>query len=214
MAIALIALGLGSTALAAASSTGQACAKQCFVDVRAERFKAVGAGASGSTLTMTVGATVRWRLRDSAAHSVVAGSGLFRFGSFAEETDLSFVLAPSAGRYDYRETVGGAGKGTLLVLPRFQPLPNGAFEVTWGAPGEAPPDRVHQVRWLLVQGAQVIRQGTWYRAGTARSKVLQPQQRARSAASLAAGRSLCVEVRTARGAPRRWSDWANACVVV
>lgn len=163
---------------------------------------------------MTVGAKVRWRLKDSAAHSVVADSGLFRFGSFPEQTDLSYVLAPSAGRYDYRDTVGAAGKGTLLVLPRFDRLPNGGFEVTWGAPGEAPPDRVHQVRWLLVQGAEVLGQGTWYRAGAARSRIFRARERLKATAALRAGRSLCVEVRTARGAPRRWSDWANACVVV
>lgn len=213
MTVALTALCVGTTGLAAASPTSQECKKQCFVDVSADRFKAVGGGASGSTLTMTVGATVRWRLRDSTAHSVVATRGLFRFGSFADEIDLSYVLAPSAGRYDYRDTVGAAGKGTLLVVPRFERLPNGALEVTWGAPGEAPPDRVHQVRWLLIQGAEVLREGTWYRAGTARSKVFQPQKRSNSA-SVGAGRSLCVEVRTARGAPRRWSDWANACVLV
>ena len=210
----LAAFAVGSTALAAAAAPGEACRKQCFVDVGADRFKAVGAGASGSTLTMTVGAKVRWRFKDAAAHTVVEDSGLFRFGSFADETDLSFVLAPSAGRYDYHDTVGTAGKGTLLVLPRFDRLPDGAFEVTWGAPGAAPADRVHQVRWLLVQGAEVLEQGTWHRAGTARSRIFQPQERLKSTAALRAGRSLCVEVRTARGAPRRWSDWANACVVV
>lgn len=210
----MAAIAAGSTALAGASTAGQVCEKQCFVDVTAGRFKPVGAGASGTTMTMTVGATVRWRLRDSAAHSVVASSGLFRFGRFADETDLSFVLAPSAGRYDYRDTVGRAGKGTLLVLPRFERRAEGGFEVTWAAPGEAPADRVHQVRWVLLQGAEVLAKGTWYQAGKARSRVFRPQERLKSAAALRAGRSLCVEVRTARGAPRQWSDWANACVVV
>jgi plastocyanin len=210
----LAALAVGSTAVAASTASAPSCQQRCFVDVSADRFKPVGAGASGATLTMTVGATVRWRLKGSSAHSVVADSGLFRFGSFADEKDLSFVLAPSAGRYDYRDTVGGAGAGTLLVLPRFTRLPDGALQVTWGAPGDVPADRVHQVRWLLVQGAEVLQQGTWYRADAVGSRVLRPQARLKSAAALRAGRSLCVEVRTARGEPRRWSDWANACAAV
>jgi hypothetical protein len=143
---------------------------------------------------------------------VVSTSGLFRFGSFADETDLSYVLAPSAGRYAYRDTIGGAGRGSLVVLPRFARLPDGAYEVTWGARGQVPPDRVHHVRWLLVQGPDVVETGTWQQAGTARSRIVRLEQRLKSTAALSAGRSLCVEVRTARGEPRRWSDWANACL--
>ena len=210
----LVALAAASGALAGPTATTASCKKQCFVDVTADRFKAVGAGASGSALTMTAGATVRWRLKDDGAHSVVAAGGLFRFGTFLRGTDLSFTLTPSAGRYDYRDRAGGAGRGTLVVLPRFDRQPDGSYTVTWTAPGAAPPDRVHHVRWLLIQGADVVEQGTWQLAGRAGSRVFHRNDRLKSAAALTAGRSLCVEVRTARGTPRRWSDWANACVVV
>lgn len=210
----MAALAAAAAAFGGASAKSTSCAKLCFVDVTASRFKAVGAGASGATLTMTVGANVRWRLKGGGEHSVVSSTGLFRFGTFAGETDLTFSLIPSAGRYDYRDTVGGAGQGTLLVLPRFERRPDGSYVVSWSAPGQMPSDRVHDVRWLLLSGADVVEQGTWYTAGTAGSRVVRRNDRLKSAAAVSAGRSLCVEVRTARGTPRRWSDWSNACTVL
>lgn len=198
-------------AVSAAFGGATACQKQCFVEIEPTRFKAVGAGASGSTLTLYVGANVKWRMRGSTAHSVVSSAGLFTFGAVGGTLDLSFTITPSAGSYDYRDTVGGAGRGLLVVLPRFTRL-GGAYAVTWAAPGEVPPDRVHDVRWLVVQGAEVVGSGTWQSAGTAGFRVFRRNERLKSALALAHGRSLCVEVRTGRGAPRRWSDWANACI--
>ena len=207
-ALAVLCGGIAGAAGAAVDTSS--CKKQCFVDVEANRFKAVGAGASGTTLTLTTGAAVTWRLRDTAEHTVLATTGIFKFGRFPGGTDLSFSMSPSAGRYDYRDTAGGAGTGTLVVLPRFDRLPDGGYEVVWSAPGQAPADRVHDVRWLLIQGADMVDSGSWHKGGRAGSRIVRPN-RQKSTSTLRTERSLCVEVRTARGEPRRWSDWANAC---
>jgi hypothetical protein len=194
-----------------ATAPGVVCRSACFVNVEPGRFKAVGAGASGSTLTMRVGAHVKWRMPAGALHSVVAAGGVFDFGVGAVP-DTSFALTPSAGRYDYRDTLGGAGAGTLVVQPRFKLLPTGEYEVAWGPGGAAPPDRVHGVRWFVVRGADIEAAGSWGGVVREGARTFARTERLTTATKLGAGRSFCVEVRTGRGTPTRWSGWASSCV--
>lgn len=208
---ALTALAVAVPALARGGTPGGVCRSQCFVEIEAGRFKAVGAGADGSTLTLRVGASVEWRIKDAAAHSVVASN--FDFGVDGVPA-TSFTMRPSAGRYDYRDTLGGAGKGALVVQPRFKRLAGGAFQVTWGPDATAPPDRVHAVRWFLVRGAEIEASGTWAATTHEGFRTFTRTERLASAVRLAKGRSFCVEVRTGRGTPTRWSGWANSCVAL
>jgi hypothetical protein len=192
---------LGALAVAVPALGGVApgvqCRSTCFVEVESGRFKAVGAGAEGSTLTLRVGARVTWRLVDRARHSVVASNFDFLPG------DARYSMRPSAGRYDYRDTLGGAGAGTLVVHPRFVSLGGGTYEVTWGPDPIPPPDRVHSVRWFLIRGAEIVDDGTW---------ATETHESSRTFRGPANGSSFCVEVRTGRGSPTHWSGWANACI--
>jgi hypothetical protein len=204
-AVALPALAHGAAAPSAA------CRSTCFVNVEPGRFKAAGAGAQGSTLTMLVGARVKWRVPAGASHSVVAANGVFDFGVGAAP-DTSFSLVPSAGRYEYRDTLGGAGLGTLVVQPRFKRRSGGEYLVSWGPDTAPPPDRVHAVRWFVIRGADIEASGSWGGAVHEGSRTFTRTERLTAATRLEKGRSFCVEVRTGRGTPTRWSGWANSCV--
>ena len=205
-------LAVAGTA-AADLEKGSVCRLHCHVNVADERFKPAGAGAVGSTLTARVGATIFWRLRGVGRHTVVSDKGLFASKEIGARADETFWLTPSAGRYDYHDGVGGAGAGTIIVLPTFKTLPSGEYSVTWaGEDGDT--GSVYGVRWYVLAGSEIVGSGDWHEATSGFSRVFRRTERLTAGLRLSGGRSLCVEVRTGTESPRRWSEWANACLQI
>lgn len=57
-----------------------------------------------STITVTVGTTVKWTNKDSASHTVTSDTGLFDSGSIANSATYTFTFT-TAGTYQYHCTI-------------------------------------------------------------------------------------------------------------
>jgi plastocyanin len=67
-----------------------------------------------TTLTVPVGATVRWQNRDAEPHTVVSVEGLFRSGAL-DQGDAYAYTFQAAGRYRYVCSIHPQMVGTIVV---------------------------------------------------------------------------------------------------
>ncbi len=104
----------GAALLLAAAALGRAAAPPAAAapagpTIRLEHFMF-----QPSTLSVPVGATVRWQNLDGEPHTVVSVDGLFRSGALDEGEAYSYTFR-TAGRYRYVCSIHPQMVGTIVV---------------------------------------------------------------------------------------------------
>ena len=67
-----------------------------------------------TSITVSVGTTVKWTNKDSFTHNVTSSTGAFSSGSMASNATFSFQFN-SAGTYNYSCTIHPGMNGTVIV---------------------------------------------------------------------------------------------------
>lgn len=121
---------------------------------------------SPSSISQTVGGSVRWAATGVDEHSVTQNRGLFDSGLVA---GVDFTRTFSAGTFGYHcQKHGDQGmRGQVRVAPAVLARPRGLpFTVKWAAPASDTGNRFH-VRYRVGRGAWKV----WKRSTSARSGV-------------------------------------------
>lgn len=203
-----------AVASAAAAATDGVCSSRCGFVVSAEGFRAVGAGADGKVLNAQVGARVVWRLERRAlgqpnAHTVSSDDGFFRSPLLRNVVGeaIFWRRTASAGIHRFHDSVGRAGSGTLIVLPRLQRVPGGV-RATWAARGSNM-GNAYAVRYEVLREVDSVGKG-WIWGRTASLSYAFRRGSRLGGVKLERGQILCVEARTGL-IGEGWSDWARNC---
>jgi hypothetical protein len=211
--IVLSALALAAVSGAAAATDG-VCSSSCGFEVSANAFRAVGEGADGKILNADVGARVVWRLKRRAlgqrdAHTVSSDDGFFRSPLLRNSVGnaVFWRRTTSAGIHRFHDSVGRAGTGELIVLPRLQSIPGGV-RATWAARGSNL-GNAYAVRYQLLREVDLVGKGwIWGRTSTLSTTFKRGYRL--GGVELKRGLILCIEARTGL-IGEGWSDWARNC---
>lgn len=216
MSTALAALVIAAGA-AAADVTGGACAARCGFEVSTDGFRATGAGAAKNTLTARVGAQVVWRLKRRAlgqpdAHTVSSDRGFFRSPLLRNAIGEAVIWrrTMSAGVHRFHDSVGGAGSGSVVVLPGIARVPGG-LRATW-ATGASNLGNAYSVRYELIDELETLERG-WIWGTTATHSYTFRRGYRLDKVRLKAGLVLCIEARTGL-IGEGFSGWARNCAAL
>lgn len=214
----LVTIVLAVLALAVVSGAAAAdgvCSSRCGFEVSPEGFRAVGAGADGKTLNAQVGARVVWRLKRSAlgqpdAHTVSSDDGFFRSPLLRNAVGeaIFWRRTASAGIHRFHDSIGRAGSGALIVLPKLQNVPGGV-RATW-ATRASNMGNAYAVRYQVLRELDIVGKG-WIWGRTATLSYSFRRDHRLGGVKLERGLILCVEARSGL-IGEGWSDWARNCV--